>query len=1385
MALPGRERCTKVRVRAIADPHAAMAARLQLSSLAVKGSLRFKNRQFGRWMGGALLLLLWSIASDAPAVVKPVTIIERQVVKPNMLVILDSATSMMNAPGGKDADWNEVGLDCDDGDEYCRTVGAPGRCYYGGSGKMGPGIKSDFTSCQTDADCRLGGMMGHAYCKNSYPKTCQGDADARSSGKCNNPTAYCKGYCANALTTACTGDGTCAALPVGPSGEPQRCYGIQSCKLASSFDVCDSGLETECAKDQACGMAAGDFCVKPSDGTSKQSRAKICQVGQQRCYQDSDCAAAIPGDTCGPAISKMVLAKRVLSSVVGAYASRVNFGFMSYFQRNYFAYYKASGPVVSATAVRYLERDYLKASSCWSKTSGPSASCTVNSVTYTLRASLDSRYRIKTGEKTFTTQDVSWCGSAWCPLASGTGYYQGSYYQYVDPQATLPFRSCSQFPLDVTNCSAGETCCQTSCCHVEKAYAGKSIKVGAADYIYWEPPNESRNASNVYGYGQASVNVQPLNSGSQPNNHTDCDSLENGGNWQSDTPAVLESRPVIPPIDTTDDPVKQNTILQGLLTVLDKGQFGGLGAEGSTRTGCTLWNDTANANRVNNAYSYFQSVKAADTFGCRNNYVLLVTHGHANWPNDNNACDSAACTAADPIAAGCTCHSVKASQMLAKAGVKVFVVGFNDASVGTYSSAYLNNVAKAGGTSAAYLVVNETEMRDAITSVIYQAAQGSYSTTPASASSGLQQANGVAMGTMLLDTRVDFPGWRGQLIAYETSSGSPAVAWSASTVAFDYNATTRKYFSDTTPVDRTGEWKQRNVWTSSGTTMVKIQVDQATGAITNKAALKTLGLGATDDEAEKVARWMLGDPALGNPAVLGAFINSTPIDVGPPGSSPLPGGAAFYEANKTRPALTYAGSSDGMLHAFFTRTVTVGATTYNAGKEAFAYIPQSMLAVQNKLYAQGGQLPDPKDHIYGLANSPKVKSLCTASCDGVSGTPVWKTVLAMAYGFGGSEAFVIDITGPFDASGVKSASGTPPVQIAWNTQYLAPSATSIYDDALGLTTSVPAFYYAKSASKDDFRLIFGSYADTGSGSTGKVLVNSSVATGALVDSRTITPPGPACPQAFGLLSDVATARNFGVAEETQILAAYFGDTWGNLYRYVPTVGLHNYTGTTGAVSTVYSLGCQQPVHYVPAIVQLDRDNGVNRPGEIYIVQVTNSALDDETQSYPASKLIIRKDLAAAAGTVSADAAWTPITLTAGTDLCGVTAANGTCSTLLPAAARPNATPLAVLRQDGTGFEVISTWYVPAVNACSPGITYLNIYEVNASGTATLRFATQLASEPVTSTVFVGGKLMFAAEGGVTDLTSRLPSDLKFLPGGSPAGGSSAERIRRLSWIEFP
>ena len=444
-----------------------------------------------------------------------------------------------------------------------------------------------------------------------------------------------------------------------------------------------------------------------------------------------------------------------------------------------------------------------------------------------------------------------------------------------------------------------------------------------------------------------------------------------------------------------------------------------------------------------------------------------------------------------------------------------------------------------------------------------------------------------------------------------------------------------------------------------------------------------------------------------------------------------------------------------------------------------------MIPVILRLYSQGGQLPDPKDHIYGLANSPKVKDYCKSNCTDAA-TAVWKSGLVMSYGWGGTEAFMLDITNPFDGSGVKTT--TSPVTVEWNTQYLtASSESSIYDNVLGLTTSVPAFYYAKGASKDDYRLIFGSYTtDIATGSMAKVLVNARMKDGSPVDTQTIIPAG-SCPQAFGLMSDVATARVYSAGEDEQLMAAYFGDTWGTLRRYVPTVsGPDHFTQETGTVTDVQSFTCDHPVHYAPLIVQLDRLNPTNRPGEVYIVQVTNSALDPQTAAFPASKMIVRRDLGTAGGSVVGDSTFGTggkIELTAGvgTQMCGETTADGnTCLVALPAGARPNSTPTGIMRADAQGFLVIATWYMPAVDGCNDGSTYLTVHEYSISAGLKQRYAKRLVSEPVTSTVFVGGKLMFASQTGVADLTSSLPVNLKFT---QTAGAGS--RFRRTGWVELP
>src|SRR3954462_14536821 len=129
-----------------------------------------RRRIVPRWTWALAIIGLLVIPGTAPALVSPVTIIQQQILKPNMLIVLDTSTSMMGAPGNTDMSSNEVGMDCDDGDQ-CRQVGQPGRCFFASTGAMGAGVDEDYTSCSTDAQCRTG------YCRYGAPNGCSGDAD--------------------------------------------------------------------------------------------------------------------------------------------------------------------------------------------------------------------------------------------------------------------------------------------------------------------------------------------------------------------------------------------------------------------------------------------------------------------------------------------------------------------------------------------------------------------------------------------------------------------------------------------------------------------------------------------------------------------------------------------------------------------------------------------------------------------------------------------------------------------------------------------------------------------------------------------------------------------------------------------------------------------------------------------------------------------------------------------------------------------------------------------------------------------------------------------------------------------------------------------------------
>jgi hypothetical protein len=1164
-------------------------------------------------------------------------------------------------------------------------------------------------SCRIDTDCLpppYGACSGSgAKCNNSYMKCPQSQTCVFAAQTCNGTANICnlpQDTCVNKT------DNTCIAV-------------TNTCNTPAN--TCVIPPANTCLLP----VSSTDTCVPSSNGTPGPIR--MCLISQMVCKKDSDCTTA--GDACGPATSRAVIAKRAIGAIVNNNYQMLNFGLMTFYQHGYFPYFQNTSGSTGVITV-YESQDKISAARCLDNQSGPAQACTINGINMTLQDTTNSRYRVRSTYNTWTELDTNWCGTT-CdmPGALGLGSFEGAYYQYT-----------------------GSTGGNSTTMSAQNTYAGQNITVGGQNYGYYQPLN------NYYNGGKA-----------PPLDFPDCGNTcaaDCGGRWDAQ---------LAPFLSTADDATVSQTAATAISQAMAPAANGGLIFYWGTPTGCTLQNDVSKTVNTS-AYDYMNAVKNGnsgagipqDHLACRDNYVLLITDGAANGPGDNN-CDAAACAAANPASAGCTCKSVLAAyNLLQNLGVRTFVVGFSgDTSAGSPKTIN-DNIARAGGTDAggdgvapfAYLAQNESDLNTALQLVIYNAVKGSYSTAPTSTSAGTQQATTVAEGKYALDSRMDFPEWKGHLLAYDLSGASPTLTWDAYQNLAAAN------------------WWQRKIYSWDGTNMVKIAVDQTTHAISNSSQLATMGLGATADEASSVAHWLLGDPTYKNPAILGAIINSTPIDIASPGNIPEPGGNAFFLQYQNRPHLIYVGSSDGLLHAFFLENTTLGSTLHQAGSEAFAFLPPDMMPIVRQQYSQGGQKPDPYSHIFGLADSPKAKTLCVKNCSDAA-TAQWKTLLLMPEGYGGSNTFMLDVTAPFAATDIAD----PPVTVQWHTGY--GTSASAYSTVLGNTISLPAFFLNRTASMDDYEVIFASGYPITAGSTtqGRALVTASAATGALLTTNTVA-PSATCVQDYAALTDVATARDFASGQDDKLLAGYFGDTSGQLFRYIFGSGL----------TLDQSLTCDHPLHFSPTVVQLDRDSTTtSHAHQIFPVQVTNSNLDLDTTALPPSKMVFWKENAqtdsngALTGVVK-DTSWGnggQITLTVGNnnEICGVTQTdshgNITCQTAMPANARPTSTPLGVLLSDASGFQVMTMWYVPAPDGCTRGQTYLTIHQMSAAGIVAQRLGTVAANEPVTSPVLIGGRIYLFGSSGAIDITSLAPDTVtagRAIPTSSATGNFS-----RYSWSE--
>jgi hypothetical protein len=988
----------------------------------------------------------------------------------------------------------------------------------------------------------------------------------------------------------------------------------------------------------------------------------------------------------------MMTVKRALRRALTENADKVNFGFMNTYQGKgvpatatdartaIFPYVKLQSCASSKniTETKLLTRGELQKANCFSLTSGPSSSCTIdyggagavnsnatlNQITYALVGTNDSRWAIprSDGSGKYNHQEASWssCSASTilpaCEFSGqGTGLYEGSYYTFSYKQGT-PITSGEgsmatpvYFPTyrgkyysdgscynaidaertDIVNDGVYGRSAYTLVSPATSPYTVTATGTGTATSLAIDTSKES--SVPVPWSGSSSTSACDATTGAVWNSSVvpflNCTASQTGTSTSTSTATFTFNGKAI------------STAQKILMTTarLEKASFGGVDATSNVAPiGCAL----------GDADSYMATVKRNDVANnggnspCWSNNIVLVVDGMSNGPGDADTtgaidCASVACAynaSTNTTLAGCNCSAITKAYTLARAGTQTHVVVNAPATWSTrspYTYAFLWNLAVAGspnfdGTPS--FGTTEDEVYKALSDKIAAATYHFTYTTTASVAGATTQnpsTQVLSYSPYLYDTSVSYPSWKGSLRAFDTTS-STELKWDAVTVA---------------AAGHPADWTKRRIFfPDKDGKVTQVQISDS-GAVGNALTLNSLGLGASSDEAELIIQWLLGKPSLKNPApLMGAITSSTPIAVGQGASNGLNGSPTFSQNTWKRPQLVYVGGDDGMLHAFFAHagSLSLGSATYEGGEEAFAFIPKDMLPVITKLYAQGGQklAVDKGEHIFGLASSPKVKDMCFGSGCASSGGSDWHTVLVMPEGPGGNSPFALDITKVIDETNGLQMNN---LKLLWSAPTTNDSTT--WDKSLGETTSVPSFYFAGylSSGSADNRVLFASgyptksgtsYADQGlwilnvNAESGAVVGNESkdVSTLTVDDKCTDTRPN----QTRTLIADVALARDYSSAATSQnLMAAYVGDTWGNTFQYVPTASTK--------LSKLYSLGCGQPLYFSPAVVQLDRAPKADTSAKkyIYLVQVTNSNRDPLTEPYaadlyPGSQLVVTK-----------------------------------------------------------------------------------------------------------------------------------------------------------------
>ena len=304
-------------------------------------------------------------------------------------------------------------------------------------------------------------------------------------------------------------------------------------------------------------------------------------------------------------------------------------------------------------------------------------------------------------------------------------------------------------------------------------------------------------------------------------------------------------------------------------------------------------------------------------------------------------------------------------------------------------------------------------------------------------------------------------------------------------------------------------------------------------------------------------------------ATMGDALESQPIFIAAPVFSYAdPGYTAFKTAQASRPGTVYMGANDGMLHAF--SALDEGTSpVVPGGSERWAYVPSMVIPNMWKLadYNYATQ------HTNFVNGSPIISDICTAFCDGISGTPVWKTILVGGLNAGGRGYYALDITDP-----------TAPA-LLWEFTTTAGQG-SVTDDDLGYSYGNPVI--TAKADGTWVVLVTSGYNNTSPGNGQGYLYVLNAATGAIISKigtgagSTTTPSG---------LAKISAWNDSSASNRASYV--YGGDLLGNVWRFdinstaAVTTGLG--TGDVVQFATLKDpSGVAQPITTSPVLGQISK-----------------------------------------------------------------------------------------------------------------------------------------------------------------------------------------------------